>query len=264
MKRISKAKKIITHGGVFHVDEVAAIALLMVFGHVSEDIKIIRTRDKDIIFDSICHGDYVIDVGGKYNGITLFDHHQDASFTKSSAGLVWQMIGLEDKYPNISKLITIIDKQDLGIEQAGEFSLVGELKRLNGNPINNEANFAFAITYMRRVLDSMKREIDSLVEAEKIVKSSVVKNNIMYLEKFNRGWSSFVNGQTEFSHIKHVVWFDFIQKKYLVQVPPLKEGSFELNGERLKPCKTMEFVHAAGFMAVADTIDILEEYLANN
>ena len=257
-------KRIVTHNGVFHIDEVAAIALLIVFGYVSEDIKIIRTRDKDIIFDSSCHGDYVIDVGGKYNGITLFDHHQDASFTKSSAGLVWQMIEMEDKYPNISKLITIIDKQDLGIEQAGEFTLVGEFKRLNGNPANNEDNFKFAIKYMTNILFSMKREIESLVEAEKIVRNSTIKNNIMYLEKFNRGWTTFVNGQTEFSHIKYVVWFDLIQNKYLVQVPPLKEGSFELNGEKLKPCKTMEFVHATGFMAVADTLEILDEYLANN
>lgn len=38
MKRILTAKRIITHGGVFHIDEVAAIALLIVFGLVSEDI----------------------------------------------------------------------------------------------------------------------------------------------------------------------------------------------------------------------------------
>lgn len=253
--------KIVTHAGVFHIDEVAAIALLMVFGVVSRDIKIVRTRDKDIILDSICHGDFLIDVGGEYNGVNLFDHHQDRTLTKSSAGLIWQYLNVQNKYPKISQLVDTIDKQDIGIEQAPEFSLVAEFKRLNGNAIDNDNSFKFALDYMFKVLSSLKREVESLDEALEIVKKSEIENNVLYLDRFHRGWSSFVNGQTVMSYIKAVVWYDAIQKKYLVQIPPLKEGSFDLNGERLTPCETMEFVHANGFMAVADTLEIMKAYL---
>lgn len=61
---------IITHNGKFHTDDVFACAILK---YIFDDINIIRTRDESIINDS---DSYIIDVGGEYDGVKKFDHHQ--------------------------------------------------------------------------------------------------------------------------------------------------------------------------------------------
>ena len=81
-------KKIIigTHDGIFHQDEVVAIALLSLF--IGSDFEIIRTRNSQLL--ASC--DYVVDVGGGE-----FDHHMPGGngtridgVPYASAGLVWK------------------------------------------------------------------------------------------------------------------------------------------------------------------------------
>lgn len=83
-----------THDGKFHLDEMFAIAtLLMVF----PDLEIKRTRDDQII----AHADIVVDVGGVYDvKRKRFDHHQSGGAGKrengvpyASFGLVWKEFG---------------------------------------------------------------------------------------------------------------------------------------------------------------------------
>lgn len=71
MTIFSKKPLVIVHSGNFHADDVFAVATVSLF--LNKKIKIIRTRD----FEIIKKGDYVIDVGGKYDEAeNLFDHHQ--------------------------------------------------------------------------------------------------------------------------------------------------------------------------------------------
>lgn len=99
-----------THNGTFHADEVFAIALLKII--FKENIEIIRSRDDNI------NADLYIDVGGKFDNITYFDHHFkefdqyhdiEKKLPKSSFGLIW------DKYasqiidnPNIINKVRIM------------------------------------------------------------------------------------------------------------------------------------------------------------
>lgn len=93
-------KKLITHNGSFHADDVFAAAALSIYlEKTGETFEIIRTRDKEII-DS---GDYVFDVGGAYDPEqNKFDHHQgggagkrDNGIEYASFGLVWKKFGVE-------------------------------------------------------------------------------------------------------------------------------------------------------------------------
>jgi len=88
---------IVTHNGRFHPDDVFAVAVLeLVFGN-NKKIKIIRSRDSEIIKKA----DIVVDVGGEYNtDKNRFDHHQQDGAGKredgipyASFGLVWKKYG---------------------------------------------------------------------------------------------------------------------------------------------------------------------------
>ena len=81
-----------THNGVFHSDEVVAVAILCLY-HSDKNIRIIRTRDMKVLAQcNIC-----VDVGGGE-----YDHHQPGfmlgrkdGMIYASAGLVWKSFGKE-------------------------------------------------------------------------------------------------------------------------------------------------------------------------
>ena len=119
-------KKLITHNGSFHADDVfAAATLSLLLEKKGEKFKIIRTRDEEIIKT----GDYVFDVGGVYNfSKNRFDHHQRTfkekrknGITYSSVGLIWkkfgkEVCGNEDAKNYIDEiLIEQIDAKDNGM-----------------------------------------------------------------------------------------------------------------------------------------------------
>ncbi len=122
-----KNKKLITHSGSFHADEVFACATLSIMLEAQgETFKIIRTRDEE----KIKRGDYVFDVGGIYDPkINRFDHHQIGGAGKrengieySSFGLVWKhfgtiVAGSHEVAERIDKrIVQIIDADDNGMD----------------------------------------------------------------------------------------------------------------------------------------------------
>lgn len=88
-------KKIVTHSGNFHADDVFACAILSLF--CKGAIEVARSRDPEV-WET---GDYVVDVGGVYDeSLGRFDHHQgggsgmrDNGVPYASAGLVWKKLG---------------------------------------------------------------------------------------------------------------------------------------------------------------------------
>ncbi|HTE48487.1 MAG TPA: MYG1 family protein [Candidatus Paceibacterota bacterium] len=93
------SKKLVTHDGSFHVDDIFAAATLSIYlEKMGEKFEIIRSRDSEIIEK----GDYVFDVGGVYNSeLNRFDHHQTGGAGErggipyAAFGLVWRKFGLE-------------------------------------------------------------------------------------------------------------------------------------------------------------------------
>ncbi len=111
---ITSSKKLVTHNGSFHTDDIFAVAALSIMlERDKEPFQIIRTRDPEIIKT----GDYVFDVGGIYDEATnRFDHHQVGGAGKgangieySSFGLVWKKFG--PKLCDSLKAAQIIDKR---------------------------------------------------------------------------------------------------------------------------------------------------------
>lgn len=94
-------RKIGTHNGRFHADEVFAVMMLKNFTESFREAEIVRTRDPKLLATL----DIVVDVGAVYDPATLrFDHHQK-TFTEtfseefstklSSCGLIYRHFGME-------------------------------------------------------------------------------------------------------------------------------------------------------------------------
>ncbi|MFA5791644.1 MAG: MYG1 family protein [Candidatus Paceibacterota bacterium] len=125
-------KKLITHNGSFHSDDVFACATLcLILEKNGEQYEIIRTRDEEIIKN----GDYVFDVGGVYDkDENRFDHHQkggagsrsfgDVEIEYAACGLVWKKFGIE--LCGDQKVVDLIDKKLIVAIDAGDngFDLV--------------------------------------------------------------------------------------------------------------------------------------------
>ncbi|CAG85831.1 DEHA2C02574p [Debaryomyces hansenii CBS767] len=99
IKLDSTMLKICTHSGSFHADESLAVFMIKLLPKY-QNSQLIRSRNPSDWESS----DVVIDVGGKYDGIKWFDHHQrefNETFSAeyktklSSAGLIYKHFGKE-------------------------------------------------------------------------------------------------------------------------------------------------------------------------
>lgn len=111
-------KKLITHNGSFHTDDVFAAATLAFYlEKKGEPYEIIRTRDEEIINNAKEDEQYVFDVGEIYDEtLNKFDHHQiggagkrDNGIEYASFGLVWKKFGKE--LCTDQKVVDLIDKK---------------------------------------------------------------------------------------------------------------------------------------------------------
>lgn len=130
-------KQVCTHSGSFHADESLAVYMLRLLPEW-KDSKLVRSRDPAVWEES----DIVIDVGGKYDGVKFFDHHQrgfeevfgNGFVTKlSSAGLVYKHFGKEI----ISEITGVTKTQDLELLYKKVYGEFVELLDANDNGINN-------------------------------------------------------------------------------------------------------------------------------
>ncbi|MBI2630872.1 MYG1 family protein [Candidatus Nomurabacteria bacterium] len=108
------SKKLITHDGAFHADDIfASAALSIMLERENISFEIIRSRDPKVWKT----GDFVYDIGGIYDeSKNLFDHHQVGGAGKSprnieysSMGLVWKKFG--EKIAGSKKAAEIIEKR---------------------------------------------------------------------------------------------------------------------------------------------------------
>ena len=77
---MNTVKKLVTHDGSFHTDDIFACATLSILlDKNKENFEVIRTRDEEIIKN----GDYVFDLGGIYEPEkNRFDHGRQFAHAK--------------------------------------------------------------------------------------------------------------------------------------------------------------------------------------
>jgi len=254
---------IATHNKIFHADEVTAIALLRTF--TDDEIVVSRVDHDTTDFSAY---DMVIDIGRKFDGEKYFDHHQHKG-GKSSAGLIWDYLELADQYPKISKLIKMVDDNDVGISKAKPFeysSLTKCFKHKDIYAVEQDIAFEKAVDFAMTVLSSMKDLAEALQDAKTIVSNSFVFNNnpsILELSSFTPHWTSYINGKVT-PNIKAVVWEDEQEENWKVKITSKRIGTFDLHGKALIQDESMEFVHSNGHFAVAKDEETMKVYLAKH
>lgn len=138
IKLDSAMLKICTHSGSFHADESLAVFMIKLLPKY-QNSQLVRSRNPADWESS----DVVIDVGGKYDGVKFFDHHQrefnetfspDFNTKLSSAGLIYKHFGKEI----ISHVLSINDSNvDLLYNKVYKEFI--EALDANDNGINNYA-----------------------------------------------------------------------------------------------------------------------------
>lgn len=262
-----QVKTITTHSGTFHCDEVSACALL----HVFTDDKYIINRiphQAEIPAES----DFVIDIGRVYNKAEgRFDHHQWEG-GKSAAGLVWDYLQLDSKYPKISELIELIDHNDVGIRKAYPAELPRIIGCFNGSDIYDDeaqmVQFDKAIQVVITVLESMKAFQDEIDETEGYLLERLSnlsnwesENGVVIADRYLKGWNSILNGMMTPS-IRCIMWPKGNDTdEWHAQVIPVEPGEYGLHGERFEPSTLMTFVHSNGFFCVAPDEHVMAIYL---
>ena len=251
---------IATHNKIFHADEVTAVALLRLF---TDDEIVVHRIDHDT--EDFSAYDMVIDISKKFDGDKYFDHHQNKG-GKSSAGLIWEYLGFQEDYPKISKLIRLVDDNDVGIQRAKPFEYSNLIKCFNCSKINSpeqDIQFEKAVDFAMTVLNSMAEFAESLHAAKDIIRDSFMFDDnprVLELSEFTPHWATYVNAKLT-PNIKAVVWEDKEDNNWKVRIPAVRSGSFDLHGKDLLADDTMKFVHSSGHFAIANDEKIMVKYL---
>ena len=166
--------RIVTHTGAAHLDELVACGLFLASARImGKKIKgIVRTNTI-----SEEHGaDAIIDIGGVYDGIRLFDHHQkeEAVLGKCAAELVCEVyfpeLMADEEFGPFIKMLSFMDNngpmntgKEYGIKSADLNSLLfiarGLVKRFETEPMEMAELMADIIC---QKLDSMKEIEDAI------------------------------------------------------------------------------------------------------
>jgi len=179
-------KTIATHDGIFHTDDVFAVAILKL---IYPEIKIIRSRDSK----EFCKADFKVDIGKIYHPDSgKFDHHQKEfceirknKIPYASAGLIWKHFG--EKLTNSKKAFDYIDEKlmqpidaiDCGVSITQKEIIPDYCIRQvilsfkpNWQEINPEYDKAFekAVKFATNLLFREIRSANSIEKAEKSLK----------------------------------------------------------------------------------------------
>ena len=281
---------VVTHGGVFHADEVLATVIL---SKVLGDITVLRTfkvpeglSDNVIIYDI---------------GFGRFDHHQkggngarENGVPYASVGLIWKEYGHQivenTANPELvwelidRDLIQGVDATDNGAMPKTESESTGPVVRnmsfsaiiSSFNPTWDSSEdpdeaFIKAVEFAETVFENTLKNATAKAKAQKIVEEAIEKSqeHIMVLEQFVP-WQEFIfaSENPKAAEVQFVV-FPSNRGGYNWQCVPDVLGSFGqrktvpsewrgLSGENLQRVTgvpTANFCHAAGFLGSAETFE---------
>lgn len=246
-------KTVITHNGIFHADEVVAIALLRIAGFSM--LNIVRTRDKAEIKKGIENPyTFVIDVGGIHDpSKNNFDHHQDKNLP-SAAGLVYEHFKDQicDKYSQqfFSKFIASIDAIDTNRNDIyktwntlpdGFRNTSNIISGFNRDPKDDDdqhSQFELALTFATFIIRNELHLAGEKAKSEAMYTSrTILPNNVAVFDEFNTVWKEKPDHQ--FAVMPHTSGWQIVSRDTSVAIVP----------ESVSSCDGFIFRHASGFMA---------------
>jgi uncharacterized UPF0160 family protein len=270
-------KMVAVHNGVFHADEIAALALLQIAEvHCAVD-RLAHQTDR-VILD---HYDLVIDLGKQYDEVKYFDHHQNADLEASNMLIYQHLVDnkLLVRSEELDAIMKEISNHDRGLKTS---PIAQELAYLNSSDIygkEQKDRFAIAIGAMVNyilygrftgialeiIAKEKKAEEVSIVEAAAIIYNSLPfedMDQVLFMPMFNRHWKEHLNGTQDLDGLEAVVWYDESQNNIKAQVIPDEAQGFGRVGKSFSiQDDTMDFIHTGQFFCVAKDMTTMKEYL---
>jgi len=278
-KKIKKIN-IVTHDQSFHADDVFTVATLSILN--KGKIKIQRTRSKKLIEKA----DFVLDVGGIYDGKTRFDHHQEegagirANGTPfATFGLIWKKFGTKvcgsQKIATCveKRLVQFIDTQDNGVDSfrpTKDFSpytisdLIASLNPTWNEKLDYDKSFNTAVKFAEKIILREIAVASAKLEAEGFIKKAYEKSQdkkILVLNK-NYAWKDSISDYPEVLFVvypKGSLWranavrknnLSFDSKK---PFPKSWAGKTDETLSKISGVPDAKFCHRKLFLAVADS-----------
>jgi uncharacterized UPF0160 family protein len=235
-------KKVGTHSGKFHADDVIAFIIL---DELYGPLELIRSRDESIL--SSC--DLVFDVGGgEYDHHTNDKEYRENGIPFAAAGLVWRDFGKEllkmKGVPDsaIDKVHEFIDLQyiqgldaiDNGVRFTREIivpELTSDINRFNPkwNKEEDETEqFNKAVQYARTSFLNLLEDQLARLAAVTIIKSAYKdrsQKELLFLEQ-HCPWHGALLEVDKKEEVQFVIYKD-PRKGYLIQVVPVRTNTFE-------------------------------------
>lgn len=280
-------KKLVTHSGKFHADDVFATAVLKKY---YGEVEVVRSRDHDVL----AQGDIVYDVGLAYDAAeNRFDHHQpggagarQTGVPYAAFGLVWKHFGRElcssDEVWQVvdDKLVSRVDATDTGyaspasatvptIEHYTLDTLAGAFNPAWTESYEDAQHFflelvAFAERVLERELVRAEAYVAGKAEVERAYQTAEDKR-IIVLER-GYPWREVLVPYTE---PLFVVFPEIDTDRYMVQAVHKALSGYDvrvrfpqawggLTNEALEHTSGIDgarFCHSAGFLAVHTTIE---------
>lgn len=239
---MNKLSKMVVHPGVFHADEVCAVAWLRIVG-VSTPVER-RVPSADEMADPNV---MVVDVGGQHEPKLLnFDHHQrggagarwDSEVPYAGFGLVYDQF--QPKDPAVAqrvhdRVVLPVDAADCawGTQEGTRPTLSFSACVSGFNPgagaatIDRDLAFEAAVIFARRVLENELLSAEEFVAAKQAVLDAHTADagRVLVLEKFVP-WGEHVFTHPEQERLLYVV-FPSERGGWMVQQVAKEPGSFE-------------------------------------
>lgn len=270
---------LVTHGGIFHADDVLSTALML--GTVTQtNIYLIRTSK--VTDELIKYATCIFDVGGGQ-----FDHHQPGRKLRedktpyAAFGLLWEKYGrdyiaaFEDDDEVIDAawkavdedFVKHVDAVDNGIKDPEGMMMAHAIGSFNPNWDEDATNSAVNEKFMAalKVANSILSSLVSSAVSKARAKSEVIKaiknrneSRVLILDRF-MPWQEYLLAEETANDILYVI-YPSIRGGYNVQAVPDEPDSFGMRkalpeewiNELPEGCT---FVHPARFLCNAGTLD---------
>lgn len=281
---------VITHGGVFHADEVLATVIL---SKVLGDITVLRTFR---VPENLSNDVIVYDIG-----FGRFDHHQkggngarENGVPYAAVGLIWKEYGhkLVEDTANPELVWSLIDRDLIqGVDATDNGAISVPKTESNGHVVRNmsfssiissfnptwdseedpDEAFIKAVKFAEIVFENTLKNATAKAKAQEIVDEAIEKSqdHIMVLDRFVP-WQEFIfaSENPKAAEVQFVV-FPSNRGGFNWQCVPDALGSFGqrktvpsewrgLSGENLQRVTgvpTANFCHSAGFLGSAETFE---------
>lgn len=234
--------EVIVHGGCFHADDVACVAILKL---MHKDVNVVRKFKVDVETET---ADYILDIG-RMDRVTdtqvILDHHQGPELIPGTdvkhcafSKLIERMIDPDDqlfKKHLYNALVLPVAAQDNGQNYA-EFGLLPspmtfvnamglswkDDQKLSDQRFNEVVNIAMV------VIENIIKNVNDKVEAYTLIKTAIdkVEEGVVVLDQYLPWVDSIIEYNAGDPKVQLVI-YPSNRGGYNIQVVPKKSGSFE-------------------------------------